>query len=519
MLESIWRAPGGELLFQVHAEPATLLGGGAGFVCLMMAVIWWVTRRQARQVASLRMAAGTEEVRREPAGRMPWGAASMAAAGACALAAHSLLGSPGAFFLAGAALLASGMAGYRWLLRRRVAQAFGGLSAERLAVLNCGRRATRGLVVVGCLAGGVFLVVAVAVFRQHGGDEWRERGSGAGGFAYWVETTGAATRGHTSGGADAWLDLGEVRRNFGEIVPVRVGAGDDASCFNLNRVAQPRLLAADAATLARLNAFSIRQVAPGCRKSWDTLREGEVMRAFVDETTLMWVLKKKPGDRLIYQDEWGRDFPLEIAGTLGDSVFQGSLVVDESRLLEHYPSAEGPRIFLIENGGDPAACREILQQSLSDQGAQITSTRERLAAFHEVENTYITIFQVLGAIGVILGSAGLGLVTARNLEERRYEFAILDALGVPAAVTRRVVMLETARFIRWGLGIGLVAGLVAIVPALAAGGGGVKSLGWVVVWVAWITGSAWLSSWFGMRRLSRVALHAQRETQVLGQGC
>jgi hypothetical protein len=77
------------------------------------------------------------------------------------------------------------------------------------------------------------------------------------------------------------------------------------------------------------------------------LRDGEVMRAFVDETTLLWVLKKKLGDLLIYQDEWGRDFPIEIVGPLDGSVFQRSLVVDEARFLEHYPSAEGARLSLI----------------------------------------------------------------------------------------------------------------------------------------------------------------------------
>jgi len=510
-LESIWCGPGGGHLFQVHAEPATLLGGGAGFVCLMMAVIWLVTRRQARQGASLRLDAGTEEVLRTPVRPVPWGAAGFALTGICALAGTALLGSQGAFFLAGSAFLAGGLAAYRWTLRRRIATVAGELTPERLAVLNCGRRVTRSLVVVGCLACGVFVVVSVAAFRQHGGDEWQDRDSGAGGFAYWVETTSAASRGNTANQAAGSLDLGEVRRRFGEILPVRVGTGDDASCFNLNSVVRPHLLATDTAALAKLGAFPVKQIIQGCRKNWNTLREGEVMRAFVDETTLLWVLKKKPGDRLVYQDEWGRDFPIEIAGTLGDTVFQGSCVVDEARFLEHYPSAEGSRLFLIESGGDFEAGRALLQQHLSDQGAQVTTTRERLAAFNQVENTYIAIFQVLGGFGVILGSAGLGLVTARNLDERRYEFAILHAVGVPGAIARRIVLLETSQFIRWGLGIGLVAAMVSILPALVSGGGGVKSLAWMVLLIVLIAANAWFCSWLGFRRQIRTALNAQQE--------
>jgi hypothetical protein len=269
-------------------------------------------------------------------------------------------------------------------------------------------------------------------------------------------------------------------------------------------------LATDAAALAGLGAFPIKQVIAGCGKDWNTLREGAVMRAFVDETTLLWVLKKKPGDRLVYQDEWGRDFPIEIAGMLDGTVFQGSLVVDEARFLEHYPSAAGPRLFLLECGADLEAGRALLQQTLADQGAVVATTRERLAAFHGVENTYIAIFQVLGGLGVIVGSAGLGLVTARNLQERRYEFAILHTVGVPGAITRRVVLLEAGQFIRWGLGIGSVAAMVSILPALAAGGSW-KSLAWIGLLVGLIAANAWCWSWLGFRRQIRTARSASQE--------
>jgi putative ABC transport system permease protein len=507
-LETIWSQGDGPRLFRFHVEPATLLTGVVVFSGLMMLVIWLVTRKQARRTVSLRLEAGTEEVARPPASRVPWLAAGFAACGLAALAGSGLLGPQGAFFLAGLALLLSGLAAYRWVLRRRVS-AGGGLSSRRMADLNCGRRETRSLVMVGTVACGVFLVVAVAAFRKHENDNWRERDSGAGGFAFWVETTTAAER--VDGAAeDDTAGLGEARKSFGEILPLRIGAGDDASCFNLNSVARPRLLATDSAALATLGAFPIKDVVDGIEKSWDSLREGSVMRAFVDETTLLWVLKKKLGDRIIYQDEWGRDFAVEIAGTLDGTVFQGSLVVDEARFLEHYPSAEGPRIFLIESGTDLEPARAILQRTLSESGARVESSRERLAAFHGVENTYISIFQVLGGLGVIVGSAGLGLVTARNLMDRRHEFAILRTIGIPLAVTRRVVLLETAQCIRWGIAIGVVAALVSILPSLQAAGIG-TSIVWIILLVLLIAANAAFWSWLAFVWQNRKMLTAQQD--------
>ncbi len=510
LLETIWSGAGGQRLFYFHAEVTTLAGGMAGFVCLMMGVIWLVTRKQARQGVSLRLEAGSEEVVRTGARRLPWWALGFAVSGVAALAGNAVLGVPGAFFLAGFMFLLAGLAVYQWVLRCRTAAAWGELSPQRLADLNCGRRTMRSLVVVGSLASGVFLVVAVAAFRKHGGDAWNQRDSGTGGFAFWVETTTAANRGNGTKAADDLLGMGAARGQFGQVLPLRIGAGDDASCFNLNQVKRPRLLATDVAALSKVGAFPLKHVLAGCRKDWDILREGEVMRAFVDETTLLWVLQKQLGERLIYQDEWGRDFPVEIAGTLDGTVFQGSLVVDEGRFLQHYPAADGPRIFMLECGTALETGRAELQRVLADQGAVITTTGERLAAFNGVENTYIAIFHMLGGLGVIVGSAGLGLLTARNLNERRYEFAILHSLGVPTATTRRVVLLEVRQFIRWGLGIGMLAAMVAILPMLAAGGIG-KSLGWIGLLVAAIAANAWFWSWLGYRRQIRSTLNAQQE--------
>ena len=510
-LETIWSSAGGRRTFRFHVEPMTMLTGVAGFVLLLMLVIWLVTRRQGRRSASLRLEAGTEEVARTPARRLPWWAAGYVFGGVVAVAGSGLLGVPAAFFLAGIAFLLAGLEFYRWVLRRRVAAVTGELSLRRLVELNCARRPARSLVAVGTLACGVFLVVSVAAFRQHGGDEWQQRASGTGGFAFWVETTRAVNRSNNRGDVvEDVAGLGEARSRFGEIVPLRVGPGDDASCFNLNQVSRPRLLATDVSALAKRQSFTIKEVIVGGRKDWDILREGEVMRAFVDETTLRWVLKKKLGERLVYQDEWGQPMLVELAGTLDGTVFQGSLVVDEARFLEHYPSAAGPRVFMLESGSEREACRVLLQQKLADQGAMVATTSERLAAFHGVENTYIAIFHVLGGLGVIVGSAGLGLVTARNLTERRYEFAVLHTIGVPGTVTSRIVRNETGQFIGWGLGIGLVASLVAIIPSIARGGI-LQSLAWIGLLLLLIAANAWFWSWLGYRRQIRSALSAQQE--------
>lgn len=492
-LESIWNR-GGERLFRFHAAPSSLVGGIIGFIILMMITIWFVTRKQAKRSASLRLESGTEEVVRHGKSRARWIAPAAALLGLAALFSAKAIGPQGAFFLAGFSFLVAGLAFFRL---RSARAPVGGMNPTLLARLNIARRPTRSLVVVGSLAAGLFLVVSVTAFQKHGGDGWKERSSGAGGFAFWIETTSPVHRGTADDATGDLLKLGDQRDRIGEILPFRVGTGDDASCFNLNSVSRPRLLAADTTRLD--GRFTIKSAADGIPMSWAALREGDAIRAFVDETTLLWVLKKKLGDTIDYTDEQGTTFPVEIAGTLDGTIFQGSFVVDEQRFLRRYPSIGGYRLFLADAPGDLAETRGVLQRSLTDLGASVTTTADRLAAFHSVENTYISIFNVLGGLGVILGAAGLGIVTARNLSERRGEFTRLHQIGVPARVIRSVVFTEIRRYILWALAIGLGAALVSILPSLPSAGLA-PTLGSIAVLALAFLAIAALCAWFAYRR-------------------
>ena len=45
----------------------------------------------------------------------------------------------------------------------------------------------------------------------------------------------------------------------------------------------------------------------------------------------------------------GRPFEVELVGAVSDTVFQGSLLIDENALLDKYPQHEGYQLFLIDD--------------------------------------------------------------------------------------------------------------------------------------------------------------------------
>jgi ABC-type antimicrobial peptide transport system permease subunit len=112
-----------------------------------------------------------------------------------------------------------------------------------------------------------------------------------------------------------------------------------------------------------------------------------------------------------------------------------------------------------------------VEQALTDFGAEVTPTAERLASFHQVENTYLSTFQMLGGLGLLLGTVGLGAVLLRNVLERRRELALLRALGYRQKHFFAMAVAENALLLVSGLVTGAVCAFLAIAPALAERGG------------------------------------------------
>ena len=378
-----------------------------------------------------------------------------------------------AFYLAGFALLAAGLAWLRSSLTAPAGTAAGtALDARRLGALNLRARPSRSLTVTGLIASAVFMVLSVASFRKNVGDTWLRRDSGTGGFTLRVETTAPLNpaRDRTDGTFDLFTPFAA---DLGAVLPLRAGAGDNVNCFNLNTTSQPQLLGVPSRRLAELGAFRPKTPGPGGAEGWNLLAPkdtGGAVPAFVDENTLLWALKRKVGDELEYADEAGRAFRVRIAGTITDSIFQGYLLIDEAALLARFPSHPGYTVFLADTARPDSVSSLLprLQAAAGDLGGKVETTRDVLAAFHRIENTYLAIFNVLGSLGVVLGGLGLAVVLARNLRERRGEFATLRAIGLPEAVLARMVRAEYGALVVRGIAIGALAAAVAVGPNLTA---------------------------------------------------
>ena len=117
-----------------------------------------------------------------------------------------------------------------------------------------------------------------------------------------------------------------------------------------------------------------------------------------------------------------------------------------------------------------------MEDVLSDFGFDAESTQTILAGYLAVQNTYLSTFQTLGGLGLLLGTFGLAVVQLRNVLERRGELALLRAVGLSKSLNARLVFWENLALLGAGLSCGVGAALIAVLPHALTGGAGVPWL-------------------------------------------
>ncbi len=334
------------------------------------------------------------------------------------------------------------------------------------------------MAVVALVACGVFLVVAVGANRKEAALDATRRDSGTGGFAFYARTTIPLFEDLNTAAGRQKLGVKRGALEGVSVVPMRVRPGDDASCLNLSRAQEPTLLGVTPRPLADRGAFrfasSLEAHDARLSSPWlllDAPQDGaDVVPAIGDNATVVWGLGKSLGDTIVYTDERGRKLSVRIVALLEDSILQGCLLISEGNFEKHFPSSAGYSALLIDAPHEQAPEIEAsLNRSLRDFGPELTPAVQRLAMFQRVENTYLAIFQSLGALGLLLGGGGLAAVVMRNVLERRAELSMLRAVGFAPSRIRRLLLIEHGGLLCIGLAIGIIAAAVAIGPALQSG--------------------------------------------------
>ncbi|MEE8305966.1 MAG: FtsX-like permease family protein, partial [Gammaproteobacteria bacterium] len=481
-LGTVWADAVSGSRIQFFARSGTVLIGWWAAAGVSLIAIWFGLHRQLRRSSRQLLEPVAEgqilSISKSSKGRGGFCVAAVATVGAGAIL--WFMGgeeAAGAFFGAGALLLV-GEVGLAHGLLGMIVSKWGPAvkSVAGLGLRNVVRRSGRSLAVVGLLACGVFMVVGVGANHKDPTANVDRRDSGTGGFGLFGQSAIGVLHDLNTQDGRGEFGLSEDEMRGVDVVGLRVRQGDDASCLNLNRAQRPRLLGVEAEQLEGRRAFSFIKTIENeaNEKDWGLvdIESGDgVVPAVGDYATVYWALGKRLGDEIEYVDERGRRFKVRIVGMIENSILQGSLVISEKNFIERFGSVAGHRMFLIDAPAERVArVSDKLSSALRDYGMDIVPAGERLAMFSVVEHTYLKIFLLLGGLGLVLGTLGLGLVVLRNVLDRRGELGMIRAVGFDRGTLKRMVLYEHAGLLAAGLLFGVAAAAIAVGPVLKTPG-------------------------------------------------
>jgi len=502
-----WIGAIGTQFLQLELRPLRLITA-AGISLLLSAIVVWNSVRRSAQRSPRELLAGlaSDDL---PAGRHPLITmlmsfsllvALVAAIGFPIAVSANLLPAKEAFggmswrvvgfFLAGFAWLATGLLLLQRSLRKRAGDAVTGSqvsSLTGLALANAARNPQRSLLTTALIAFATFVIVAVAAGRRNPISETPDRKSGNGGFTLVAESSLPvlvdmnSSDGKTRLGLNAnpQTTLPDSTNVFG----FRMKPGQDASCLNLFQATVPTLLGASPEFISR-GGFRFADT-PG-ENPWTRLTESlkdytidgattpiPAIPVIGDMNTLQFSLKKRIGDVILVPDAKKPEFALHVVGMLDGSVFQGVLVMSDENLKRVAPEVTGSRYFLIETEGSAESVDRAatgIETALQSYGMDTERVSRRLADFLAVQNTYLSTFQMLGGLGLLVGTFGLAAVMMRNVIERRSEIALLRSLGFRWFRILWLVLAENSLLLFWGIATGTAAALIAMLPHLLSTG-------------------------------------------------
>lgn len=361
------------------------------------------------------------------------------------------------------------------------------MSASSLASSNAKRAPMRSILAIGLVSIASFLILSMSLF-QASPDE-----AGTGRFAF-IGKSSQAIHVDLANPAKQKAALGPKMSALSglEFVPFRVRGGDDASCNNLYQASQPQVLGVSdrmasidqksdgRSAFAWFATENSKDATP-----WHRLQsaaDGTVdspVPVVLDQNTALWALHLGGyvGEKFSYTFD-DRKVYFKTVGVSQNTILQGSLIIGESNFEKLFPSITGHRLFFIKStddlvGSDRLArlekARMVLEDGWSESGLSLASSDSVLKQLLAVQNTYLGAFQVLGALGLLLGTIGLGVSQLRSAMERRGELAAMRAIGFTKSRLVWLLTLENGWQLMRGIGIGVGAAALATLPSILGG--------------------------------------------------
>jgi putative ABC transport system permease protein len=166
-----------------------------------------------------------------------------------------------------------------------------------------------------------------------------------------------------------------------------------------------------------------------------------------------------------------------------NSFLLGTGVMATGQLLSHYFHVGSGQFGLVKvtSGTNPTAVANVMKRDFATLGMGTTVIPVIINDFIQVGNSFLGVFEAFLALGLVVGIAGLGIISIRSVVERRKEIGVLRAIGFRKRMILSTFLLENSYVALLGIFIGTLLGIDLGYAIASSPGSGVT---FVIPWVS-----------------------------------
>jgi putative ABC transport system permease protein len=160
----------------------------------------------------------------------------------------------------------------------------------------------------------------------------------------------------------------------------------------------------------------------------------------------------------------GKTIRLTVIGVLKDVVPEGMIGISTSQrtLTEMLGRRARPTAywFALRDGADPATASSAIESAFLASGVEAEALAETLEDGLAAQKTFNWIIEGFMALGLVVGVAALGVISARSVVERRQQIGVLRSIGFQKRMIQAAFLLESSFVALTAIAVGTVLGLI-----------------------------------------------------------
>jgi len=167
------------------------------------------------------------------------------------------------------------------------------------------------------------------------------------------------------------------------------------------------------------------------------------------------------GSTITITDQLGqnRTRDLTVIGIMDQNLFIHGIFIKKDIVKNEYGGADTMFLARLNPGADADAVAKDFERNYLELGLQTLDLEGIINTFLALSNNIMYLMEGFLGIGLLVGIAGIGIISYRNVVERRQQIGMLRAIGFKKSMVTRSFLLETSFITILAICIGLILGI------------------------------------------------------------